>query len=692
MAEDPYKYFRIESHDLVNALGQGVLLLEKGGNTKELVTRLLRQAHTLKGAARIVKQPRISDLSHAVEEILSPYREGLQPIPHERFNELLRLLDSIAACVRSLNEPEAEPSPPVSQSEPSATAAPAEDRFETVRMETRDMDSFLSEISQAGVHVSALRRESTTIGQSVQMAATLIQRASSVIDLDKDSAAASAQRIASTAHELRSSLRRLQRTLDSGIEQAERELAKALDRACDLRLQPASTIFPSLERAARDAAESLDKDITFVTSGGEHRLDAHVLRAVRDALVHVVRNAVAHGIEPAASRVAAGKPPAGRIELHVDRRTNHAIFTCIDDGQGIDIDEVRRIAVERGAVSSAEAQHWDRRRAMEYVLGGGVSTKRSVTQVSGRGIGLEVLRDTVAWLKGQVTAHSEPSGGMTLQISVPISLESLAVLEVEAGGATVSIPFDAIQIALRVANGDIARSPQGSSILHEGNATPFLPLAQLLRPQMAPAASPRFWSVIIVQSGGAKAAIGVERVLRRASVVVRPLPAGVGKCDLLTGASFDSQGNPQLVLDAAGVIAAVAGRRVDLPEERPPAKRPVLVIDDSLTTRMLEQSILETAGFEVDLAVSGEQGLEKARQRRYCLFVVDVEMPGMSGFRFIELTQADFELRAIPAILVTSRSAAEDRLHGERVGARAYMVKSDFDEGQLLGTIRRLIH
>jgi two-component system chemotaxis sensor kinase CheA len=196
---------------------------------------------------------------------------------------------------------------------------------------------------------------------------------------------------------------------------------------------------------------------------------------------------------------------------------------------------------------------------------------------------------------------------------------------------------------------------------------------------------------VVVQSGSSWAAVGVERLLGTANVVVRPLPEMVDSIAVVAGASLDAEGNPQLVLDPAGLVAAARAGAEARPAPAPAARAPILVIDDSLTTRMLEQSILESAGFDVDVAVSAEDALVKARDRRYGLFVVDVEMPGMDGFEFVERTRADPVLRETPAILVTSRSAPEDRRRGEQAGARGYILKGEFDQVHLLHTIQRLI-
>jgi len=194
-----------------------------------------------------------------------------------------------------------------------------------------------------------------------------------------------------------------------------------------------------------------------------------------------------------------------------------------------------------------------------------------------------------------------------------------------------------------------------------------------------------------VQTGDRSVAVGVDRFLGTSSIVMRSLPAAVAADPIVAGASLDAEGNPQLVLDPIELVALAERGRGSALGGTPPRPAPILVIDDSLTTRMLEKSILESAGYEVEIAVSAEEALAKACDGRYSLFLVDVEMPGMDGFEFVETTRADPTLRSIPAILVTSRNAPEDRRRGEQAGARAYIVKGEFDQGKLLQTIRALI-
>jgi two-component system, chemotaxis family, sensor kinase CheA len=403
-----------------------------------------------------------------------------------------------------------------------------------------------------------------------------------------------------------------------------------------------------------------------------------------------VRNAVAHGIESSAARAIAGKQPIGRVEVTVVRRGNRVSFMCRDDGSGIDVEAVRRAAVKKGLVS-AQAKPLGADELLPILLKGGLTTAGLVTEMSGRGIGLDIVREAASRLGGEVFLNTEAGRGTSIELLVPVSLASLDALLVEAGGVTAAIPLSSVRRTLRVTAGEVLCTAEVESVKDEGKVIPFIPLARPLRVKSLPARSVRAWSAVVVDGATALAAVGVDRILGTANLVVRPLPLLAPADPAVAGAFLDAEGTPQLVLDPEGLVAAASrpDRRPAVPD--PLSAPPLLIIDDSLTTRKLEQSILESAGYEVDLATSAEEAFEMARERRYGLFLTDVEMPGIDGFMFVEKTRSDPALRDIPAILVTSRNSPEDRRRGEEVGASAYIVKSEFDQGQLLETIRRLV-
>jgi two-component system chemotaxis sensor kinase CheA len=689
MSQDPYRYFRVEANEIREQLGRGALQLEEGAPPPDLVARLLRAAHTLKGAARVVKQPQIAELAHAAEDALAPFREGAAAVPRERVDALLHITDAIGALLGALT-------PPPGRADPGAPAAAAaagrsgdaEEPLRVVRAEAGELDALMDGLAETHVLLGRLRRDVASAGRARRLADLVAEQLPPA--RARDAGGAAPARLRAVGEELRRVAADLEASLGGAVSQLGRELGQVRDAAERLRLLPAGALFAPLERAARDAAQAVGRQVAFQAGGADVRLDARVLGVVQGALVQLVRNAVAHGIEAPAERVAARKSAAGLVRLDVARRGSRVAFRCRDDGAGVDLEAVRRAASARG-LAPDEALRLGTDDLLALLLKGGLSTSVAVTEMAGRGVGLDVVREAAARLGGQVTMQTESARGTTVELVVPVSLASLGALVVEAGGVAAAIPLDAVRAAVRLSARDVTRAAQGDCIVHEGKVIPFVPLARPLGGAPRAVRDGRPWSAVVVDGGQALAAVGVDRLLGAATVILRPLPALALADPIVAGASLDAEGNPQIVLDPHELVSRAArgeGAQEAAAASRPPA---VLVVDDSLTTRMLEQSILESAGYEVELATSGEEGLQKARTRPFGLFLVDVEMPGMDGFAFLERARADAALSAVPAILVTSRDAPEDRRRGLQAGARAYVVKSEFDQSALLDTIRRLL-
>jgi two-component system chemotaxis sensor kinase CheA len=878
VSPDPLRYFRVEARELVDQISAGVLDLDQDPGP-DLVARLLRFAHTLKGAARVVRQQHIADRAHAFEEVLVPHRAGIGPLPADEIRALLRLNDEIEAHVVAL-EPGAEPgqagaaaespagplpaatqvpgggslpagaahqpgevhrpgtgpgpsrtvppgaggdsggqaaAPPGSQragtddpgphgagphgagphgagphragphgagphragphgagphragphgagpqpgdspqragqgvadgshdagedlgpqrppgaghagqpgpapgpdpalgpAGPAGTrdpgaAAPAAggpqpgdegDSRPAGRSPTSDVDELLDAVGEAHARFAPLRTGTQALEQLRRGAEALADRlrAPGARPIGRGDTGGPASDVQAAAVRLAADLSSLGRRLTDTVDQAERELDEVRGRAERLRLVAASGIFTALHRAVRDAAEAQGKRVVFAGHGGDLRIDPQVLAQAASALLHVVRNAVAHGIETADERLAAGKPPDGRVVVEVQRRRRYAAFRCCDDGRGFDLDAVRRTAEERGLLPPGRAV--DQQTLLDLVLRGGISTSTTVTDVAGRGIGLDVARDVAQQLGGQISVTTTAGAGTTVELVVPLSLLSLQGLVVQYTGAVATLPLDSVQTCVRLSPAEAAAATATGRMAYDGHAVPFLPLARALAGGATEAGTAGHGGTtgaavaVIVAADGESVAIGVDRLAGTCTLVVRPLPELAPAAPAVGGVSLDLDGNPRLVLDAQGLVAAAArdegsGGPVVV---RRPARRPILVVDDSLTTRMLERSILESAGYEVDVAASGEEGLELARQRDYCLYLTDIDMPGIDGFTFVERTRADPQLSGAPAILVSSRATAEDRDRGAAVGAGAYVVKGEFDQEELLAHIRRLV-
>lgn len=679
MPRDPLRYFRIEAREIADQLGQGVLDLEKGAEPFETVARLLRLAHTLKGAARVVKQGDIAALAHRIEDLLSPSRDGTTPVGRATIDELLRAVDGVAAQLATL-------APPPDSVRP-ASAMASEDLFRALRPDVHELEGLVDAIAETHRHVTALVPVLDRLERGRHLADLVVDQL--MAPRGADGRPAEAHPAHAFAEDLRGLVAGIARDARERAEQARGQVREARLAAERLRLVPVRALFPLLERTARDSAASVQKRVRFAGVGGEVRVDAQVLTAVQAALIQVVRNAVAHGIEPVAERLAAGKSAEGAITLEVRHRGPWILFACRDDGGGVDLDRVRELARQKGLIAAADAAA-DPKALVDLLLRGGLSTAQTVTDMSGRGVGLDVVRETAARLRGDASMHSDRGVGTRVELVVPLTLAAVRALQVEAGGVTAFVPLDAVHGSLRLTSRDVVRTPRGHAVPHDGRSIPLSRLSQALAPGPAAVVSNEAFSVLVLRGRAGAAAFIVDRVIGTAEVVVQPLPGLVPASPLVAGVTLDDEGLPHPVLDPEALIAQAeeAPKAVD---ETPPRRAPVLVVDDSLTTRMLEQSILESAGYQVEVATSGEEALEKARTTQYALFLVDVEMPGMDGFSFVERIRREPDLRDTPAILVTSRNSPADVQRGLEVGARGYIVKSQFDQRVLLDHIRGLV-
>jgi two-component system chemotaxis sensor kinase CheA len=695
---DPYRYFRIEARELIEQLTQGLFTLADGEGSAQLVPELFRYAHTLKGAARVVGQVPLAEMAHAVEDALTPYRSSGQVLPVDSVHEFLRLVGQMAEALDALDAPPV-PASETAQAEDvaavaAAVAAPEAPTSEVVRVELARLDTLLEGLSEAVVQLGGLRGVVESLAQAQHGADTLIEQLTAPVASNGSPAerARWMSRVLSVTEGLRASLVKAGRQLGGGLGQVESELGRLRDGANTLRLVPTQTLFGPLELAARDAAASLGRQVEVRAEGGDIQIDGHVLAAVRQALVHVVRNAVDHGLETPDERLAAGKSPTGLFSLKVRRRGGRVSFVCEDDGRGVDLGRVRQVALERGVATPSEVDALDEQGLLELLFQSGFSTARTVTEVSGRGVGLDVVRDMVRRFKGDVSITSRRGLGTCITLEVPLTLASLEVLGVEAGGQRMLVPLESLSAALHLPAEAVTWTGARASISFGGEVLPFLPLLDAMG-NGGNAQRPRAWSVLVLNAGSVgRAAVGVERLLGISRRVSRPLPSSVPPLPLVAGASFDEQGMPLLLLDAAGLVRLVhAGSSGGVPKARTTQKHLILVVDDSVTTRMLEKSILEAAGYQVELAASGEEGLEKIQRGGHALLIVDVEMPGMTGLDVTRRIRSMPALQGLPILMVSSLATDEDKRRGRDAGVSAYIVKGEFQQHSYLDTVSRLI-
>jgi two-component system chemotaxis sensor kinase CheA len=681
MAKDIYRYYRQEAHELVERVARGLQQLAKGGAAPDEITALNRAAHTLKGASQLVKRTDIAERAHRIESALDvALKTGAAPSAKE-VEQLLKLNDEIITLLSTL-QPASAAAPAANPAQAEASLLP-ENILHTIRVDLKQVDALLQHANEAYVSLSELRTRLPELERIITLSSTLAAVTASPAMQTSGRIRTLPMNLAQEIHTLAEQARR---GLMESHDRAEREVVQLRSSTETLRLVPAEQIFPLLEHAVRDSARNENKEVKFIANGGDIQLDAHVLAMVKDALVQLVRNAVAHGIEIPAIRQQHKKSPAGSVVLSVKRERNRIIFEVKDDGNGIDAEALRARAAQRGWIDTATLAKATPEQIMHLIFRPGVTTRDKADQLSGRGIGLDIVRTIANTLKGEVRVQSLAHIGATVRMWVPMSLASTNALLVSAGGSSLALPLDSVRQTVGMRNAEFLRD----KFIFQNESLPYVPLHRAVQAEPG-AETPQPSIVVVMQHRDGLMAVGVDALRGIQMILVRPVPRFIEAEPFVSGVTLDVHGLPVLVIDPAGLVKLLEEDAARLSTPQSAKVLPLLVIDDSMTTRMLEQSIFQTAGYEVDTASSAEEGLVMARRKSYGLFLVDIEMPGMDGFSFVQLTQQDQDLRKVPAILVTSRRAPEDRKRGVDVGARDYVVKSEFDQGYLLARVKELM-
>ena len=465
-----------------------------------------------------------------------------------------------------------------------------------------------------------------------------------------------------------------------------------------VRMLPLSMITATFGRMVRDLAREQGKQINLEIEGGETELDKRVLEQIKDPLMHLLRNAVDHGLEKTQQRVAAGKAEEGRIVLSASQQGNNVVIRVIDDGGGLDLEAIRLAAARKGLMPLAEAQKLSDGEVAGLIFSSGLSTSRIITDISGRGVGLDVVRQNVEELHGTLEVGFEVGQGTWFTLTLPLTLASSRGLLVRAGGQTFALPLSTVERMLQVKRGDIRQVEGKEAISYQGRPVAVARLDELLQIPAAEGGSGEQVTVVIVAVAEKRLGLLVDELAGEQEIVMKSLGKQLAKVGGIAGATVLGSGQVILVLHAADLVKLAgrpAGRQAATETKgmrEPKQSRRVLVVDDSITTRTLEKNILEAAGYQVKLATDGEEALGLLGVDGLPhLIVSDINMPRLDGFELAQRVKQDMRYSEIPVILVTSLDSPADKARGIEVGADAYIVKSQFDQGNLLETIEQLI-
>lgn len=670
--------FRDEANERLDSITAALLALEQGVAAPNAIDGLFRDAHTIKGGAGMLGLEEIAALAHAVEDVLSEVRREGRLGP-ELVDPLLRAGDALRALVNG-GAPadvdalitELSPRGPVGAGDASDAAGVAEPS----EPPTPEPDAPLRLVHERPPAVDSapppgVEERRRTRGPTVRVPA---EKLDDLLDLVGETVL-HRQRL---EHLVAAGDPAQREIFSDELDVGDRLLGALQEAAIRTRTLPFGSITGPFPRALRDVASSEGKEVDLVVEGVETELDRVILEGLSEPLVHILRNAVAHGIEAPAERTAAGKAPRGTVVLAAEQRGSMVAVSVSDDGRGV----APEIAEQAGRENSLTA----------VLARPGFSTRAEVTPLAGRGVGIDAVKTHAESFGGTLEITSEPGNGMCVTLLLPLTLALLDVLLVERGTHVFGVPLASVEEAVSVTE-TLSLSGRRSIELR-GESMPFSDLAELLGVDAPPL--PERAPAIVVSAGGRRKALACDRLIGESEVVVKELGRLLDSVTGFVGAAILGDGRVALLLDPAAATSqrgsAQPGVAAAPIADAPVPAKSLLVVEDSFMVRELQRSILEAAGYHVETAKHGAEALERiAANGEIDLVVTDIDMPEMDGFALTQAIRASDEWRSLPVILVTSRASEEDRRRGVEAGADAYMVKDSFDQHTLLETVARMI-
>jgi two-component system chemotaxis sensor kinase CheA len=761
--EELRNLYKVASTDHIQKIEAGLLHLEKNPQDGAKLEQLLREMHSLKGDSRMLGVKDAETLTHQMEDLLGAVKRGERGITPPMIECLYRGLDAIrkiateavtgqpagvsvfhvlaqlmgadssdalseleetfaesngAASAQSVGEQPLVANNTVGTNEPILAAADplaqvSDYQIDTIRVESQKLDKLLTQASELVVtkghigdrlaeieqilalweewnreaFVSRLtfdeleRRWQTTELQPLQNFYNLVETRLEQLGFLLN-------RLRATTFEDSAKLETVTNELESGIH--------------SLRLLPFSTIFNLFPRTVRDLAKQQGKEVNLLVEGGDNTVDKRILEEMKDPLLHLLRNAIDHGIETPQERQSLGKPPIATIRLRGYQVGSTVSIEVIDDGRGLDVEAIKQAAMARGIRSSKELAQMSTAEIQALIFAPGFSTRTAVTEISGRGVGLDVVRANVEHLKGNIQVEFTPSRGCLFRITVNSSLATTDALIVRVSQHPYALPVGFVEAMQLVSPQEIFATQGSQTLPFQGESVTVAWLADLLGlPVKAPTSTKALHAAsktipcIILRIGSERLALLVDTILEQQDIVLKPQSQLLKRVRNISGATILGTGEVCMVLNPPDLFKsakkAIVSVTVKELTEQAQVKRKILLVEDSIPIRTQMKRILESAGYEVTAAVDGEDGFNKLKAGTFDAVVSDVQMPNLDGLGLTAKIRQFREYKALPVILVTTLASEEDKRHGAEAGASAYITKGDFEQGFLLDTLRRLI-
>lgn len=730
--------FLQEAREHCARINGGLVTLEQTPGDGEAMNEVYRSAHTIKGSARMLKLAPVAATAHRMEDLLDALKSGRVPFSRAASSLLFRGIDAVAGMLDRVAEglPVPEPdeslcgelelaaagsvdaapdgtgasaAPGAAPDSPSAVPAcdqrwPALDHDadretggrqrplsgDTIRVSSEKLDGLIKLMGEVLADRGKLSGSLSRLGETLRLSRELCEPPA-----PGDDPATEGSVPVRTVRRLHDAVSEAFASMKDDILSQESLTRRLMESSLALRTLPLATIFDSLPRTVRDMAVALGKEVELSVEGGDTELDRLVIEKLGDPLLHMIRNAVDHGIESPDERRAAGKPETGSIRLSAWYEGGSVTVALRDDGRGISLEEIRARALQKRLADPEALRVMSDTELTDLIFMPGFSTSRIVTDLSGRGVGLDVVRkNVIEELRGSIRVDSRQGSGTAFYLRLPLNLALYRLLLISAAGRTFALPADCVEEVVSVAREELITVVSRKALRLRNEVIPVEGLAVLLGLAGGAATGEDRLLIAVVAVGSEKLGLVIDAVVDEESAVVKPLPPHLRRIRTVSGVTVRGRRDIVAVLGASALCAASRERKGIRPQQQagePGRELRVLVVDDSISTREIEKSIIEAHGYQVTVAGDGLEALEKARERSFDVVVTDIEMPRLDGFSLTERLRADERYRHTPIIIVTSREREEDRRRGILVGANAYIVKGSFDQSNLIETIENLV-
>jgi len=739
MSNDPemtkklLEIFKEELAEQLQSITNNLLKLEKNNlsneETDKIIESIFRSAHNIKGAARGVGVLDVGNIAHHVESLFSAMKNKTISCSSPIIDLCLESIDNMRSAMDSftnhtplsfdLNDILSRLSqgikniPVESKIKHNAQTNdkkvyesshknPTTKEYETIRVSVKSLDRVSSLVEEMQVNKISIEDHYATIlklnNKSKQADYFWKQLGYSISSNElNDHTKKLYHSSSSTFLDTFALVAEIEKSMKKSINELSVLSESIQDELRTLRLLPASILLDSLPRFTRDISNNLGKSVELVITGDAVKMDKLILEGLQNPLIHLLRNAIDHGIESPEIRTKLGKPEIGKIHINVKDEGDHIIISISDDGMGIDVKKIASIAENKNMFNKAILDGMSEKALIDLIFSSGFSTKEIITDVSGRGIGLDVVKSNITNLKGDLSVETKVGVGTTFYLKLPLTLASERGLIVKCENQSFVIPTNIIERIVLLKPNDIVELEASQAIVLDKHAIPLKSLADILGMTNKDFNIQENIPILILKNASHSIALLVHEIIGEREIVVKPLNPPLSHIPLVSGGTLDGNGQAILVLNSNDLITTALNLGVRsriIPQntsEKSKKRIQILVVDDSITTRTLEKNILESKDYEVTVAVNGKEAWDLLQKQKFALLITDVNMPIMDGFALTENVKKSQTLCDLPVIIVTSLENDSEKKRGIEVGANAYLVKSQFESQALLEIVEQLV-